>query len=259
LKNAQEQLIQAEKLSYLGQLTAGIAHEIQNPLNFVRNFSEVSKELCDELQEEINLGNTGDAVQLSTMLSENLDKIFQHSTRASSIIKSMLQHSRASSKGKQPVDIIALVKDSLSLSYQALQSKFNLYGLELHTHYDLEVVEIDCVKQDMERVLLNLFNNAFYAVHEKAKLDPEGYKPAICISTKMDTNAIEILVKDNGTGIPEEIIDKIFQPFFTTKPTGEGTGLGLSLSYDIIKTNKGELTVRSEVGAWTEFIIKLPV
>jgi signal transduction histidine kinase len=259
LKQTQQQLIQSEKMASLGELTAGIAHEIQNPLNFVNNFSEVNIELIDEMQQEIRQGNSSDALEISEGIKQNLEKISHHGHRADGIVKSMLQHSRKNTGQKEATDINALVDEFLRLSYHGLRAKDKLFNAVLETHFDPNVGKANIVGQEISRVLLNLFNNAFYAVNEKKKTSNGSYEPTVQVTTKKTLNRIEIRVKDNGTGIPEKVLDKIYQPFFTTKPTGEGTGLGLSLSYDIItKGHGGELKVETREKEGTEFIIQLP-
>jgi signal transduction histidine kinase len=269
LKATQAQLIQKEKMASLGELTAGIAHEIQNPLNFVNNFSEVSTELVDELREEIKADRKDDALALAEDLSQNLQKIGQHGTRASSIVKGMLEHSRTATGERQPTDLNAVVDEYLRLAYHGARAKNkdratgtperDPFNAELKTDFDPNLGLVEAVPQELGRVLLNLFNNAFYAVSEKQKQHPNGYQPIVSVSTKRKNGQIEILVRDNGTGIPDTVKHKIFQPFFTTKPTGEGTGLGLSLAYDIItKGHGGTLAVSNQEGEGTEFVMTLP-
>jgi signal transduction histidine kinase/ketosteroid isomerase-like protein len=256
LQVTQKQLIQSEKMASLGELTAGIAHEIQNPLNFVNNFSEVNLELIDEMKTELNQGNTSDALEITDMLGQNLEKIAHHGKRADSIVKSMLQHSNKSSGEKEPVDINALVDEYLRLSYHGLRAKDKSFNAIMETHFDPAAGKINVAGQDIGRVLLNLFNNAFYAVNEKKKTADDSYQPTVQVTTTRSESGIEIKIKDNGTGIPEKALEKIYQPFFTTKPTGEGTGLGLSLSYDIItKGHGGEMKVETKEGEGSEFII----
>jgi two-component system NtrC family sensor kinase len=268
LKATQSQLIQSEKLASLGAVTAGIAHEIQNPLNFVNNFSEVNKELVDEMQTELKAGNTQEAIAISNDIKENEQKINYHGKRADAIVKGMLQHSRQTSGTKEPTDINALCDEYLRLSYHGLRAKDKNFNADFKTDFDESIGKINIVPQEIGRVLLNLYNNAFYAINEKKKTAGEDYKPLVSIETKKinarpdDTvgrDKVEIEVSDNGNGIPQNIVDKIFQPFFTTKPTGQGTGLGLSLSYDIIKAHGGEITVNTREGGGTEFTITLPV
>jgi signal transduction histidine kinase/ligand-binding sensor domain-containing protein len=266
LKSTQTQLIQSEKMASLGELTAGIAHEIQNPLNFVNNFSEVSTELVDEMNEEIDKGNLTDAKDIANDLKQNLEKINHHGKRAGDIVKGMLQHSRSSSGVKEPTDINALADEYLRLAYHGLRAKDKSFNATMKTEFDESIGKINIISQDIGRVILNLITNAFYVVNEKQKVEGERlkaegkqYEPTIEVSTKRVNEKIEVKVKDNGNGIPPKILDKIFQPFFTTKPTGQGTGLGLSLSYDIVKAHGGELRVETKEGEGTVFIIVLPV
>ncbi|MBL0306479.1 MAG: two-component sensor histidine kinase [Chitinophagaceae bacterium] len=258
LKAAQAQLIQSEKMASFGELTAGIAHEIQNPLNFVNNFSDVSTELVDEMNEEIDKGNLEDAKQIAQDLKQNLEKINHHGKRAGDIVKGMLQHSRTSSGQKELTDINALADEYLRLAYHGLRAKDKTFNAAMKTDFDETIGLIKIIPQDIGRVVLNLITNAFYAVTERKKLQPEGYEPVVAVGTKKEAGKVEISVSDNGTGIPQRVLDKIFQPFFTTKPTGEGTGLGLSLSYDIVKAHGGEIKVVTKEGEGTEFIIQLP-
>jgi len=258
LKATQAQLIQAEKMASLGELTAGIAHEIQNPLNFVNNFSEVSTELLEEIKEEIEKGDLDEVKAITEDVIQNLGKILHHGKRADGIVKGMLLHSRDSSGQKEPTDINALADEYLRLSYHGFRAKDKSFNTDFKLEADESLPKVNVVPQDIGRVLLNLINNAFYAVSEKSKLHASSYKPQVIVNTISQGNKIEISVKDNGNGIPESVKDKIFQPFFTTKPTGQGTGLGLSLSYDIVKALGGELNVEtSENGS--EFIIQLPI
>ena len=259
LEATQKQLIQSEKMASLGELTAGIAHEIQNPLNFVNNFSDVNSELIDEARLEIEKGNTEDVKQILTDIKDNEDKINHHGKRADAIVKGMLQHSRTSSGIKEPTDINALCDEYLRLAYHGLRAKDKLLNAKFETDFDTSIGKIIIVPQEIGRAVLNLVNNAFYAVNEKQKQNIPGYEPTVTISTSKSNEKIEIKVKDNGNGIPQKIQDKIFQPFFTTKPTGQGTGLGLSLSYDIVKAHGGELKVASEEGVGSEFQIILPI
>ena len=265
LQNTQNQLIQQEKLASLGELTAGIAHEIQNPLNFVNNFSEVSIELIDELKEELGkLTIPEDSAAIIDDLVQNLQKISHHGKRASGIVKSMLEHRRTNSGEKQEVDINAMADEYLRLSFHGLRAKDKSFNSDFKLDLAENLPKISAVPQDLGRVFLNLCNNAFYACNERAKKNvengnAESYKPMVTISTKKVDDNIEIIVKDNGSGISEENLEKIFQPFFTTKPTGKGTGLGLSLAYDIItKGHGGVLAVSSEEGVGTAFSITLP-
>jgi signal transduction histidine kinase len=258
LKSTQAQLIQTEKMASLGELTAGIAHEIQNPLNFVNNFSEVSNELIDEMNEELNKGDIEEAKTLSSDIKQNLEKIIHHGKRADAIVKGMLQHSQSTRGVKEPTDINALANEYLRLAYHGLRAKEKSFNATMKTDFDPAIGSINIIPQDIGRVVLNLINNAFYAVNEKSKLGIDRYEPALELSTKMTGNIILISVKDNGNGIPQRNQDKIFQPFFTTKPTGQGTGLGLSLSYDIVKAHGGELNVDTREGEGSTFIILLP-
>ena len=260
LKATQAQLIQSEKMASLGELTAGIAHEIQNPLNFVNNFSEVSNELIDEMTEQLEKGNAEEAKAIAHEVKMSLDKINLHGKRADGIVKSMLQHSRTSSGKKEPTDINVLADEYLRLAYHGMRAKDKSFNSAIKTDYDESIGLIKILSQDIGRVILNLITNAFYAVTERKKLQPEGYEPTVTVSTKKTGNRIVIKVKDNGTGIPQKVLDKIFQPFFTTKPTGQGTGLGLSLSYDIVTNGHGgELKVETKEKEYTEFSIILPV
>ncbi len=260
LKNAQNQLIQSEKMASLGELTAGIAHEIQNPLNFVNNFSEVNAELIDELQLEITAGNYEEVRSIAEDIKLNEQKINMHGKRADGIVKGMLQHSRSGSGAKEPTNINALADEYLRLSYHGLRAKDKAFNAVLNTNFDSSAPKINIVQQDIGRVLINLFNNAFYAVNEKKKVAGSGFKPEVSVQTSIENDHVVIKVKDNGTGIPDSIKDKIMQPFFTTKPTGEGTGLGLSLTYDIVvKGHGGTLTVNSAEGQGAEFTIGLPI
>jgi signal transduction histidine kinase/Tfp pilus assembly protein PilF len=259
LRSTQAQLIQSEKMASLGELTAGIAHEIQNPLNFVNNFSEVNSELIAEMKQEIDKGNLQEVRTIADSIDENEQKIISHGKRADAIVKGMLQHSRSSSGLKEPTDINALCNEYLRLSYHGLRAKDKSFNADIETDFDNNIGKINIIPQDIGRVVLNLINNAFYAVDEKKKQNLNGYEPTVSVSTKKNNGKVEISVADNGNGIPQKILDKIFQPFFTTKPTGQGTGLGLSLAYDIIKAHGGELKVETGEGEGSEFIIQLPV
>ena len=259
LKATQAQLIQSEKMASLGELTAGIAHEIQNPLNFVNNFSEVNAELIDEAKQEIDKGNTNDAKMILDDLKENEQKINHHGKRADAIVKNMLQHSRTSSGQKELTDINSLADEYLKLAYHGLRAKDKSFNVEIRTDFDNSIGKINVVPQDIGRVILNLVNNAFYVVGEKQKQNLNGYEPAVNVVTKRLNDKVEINVMDNARGIPDSIKEKIFQPFFTTKPTGQGTGLGLSLAYDIVKAHGGEIRVESKEGEGSVFIIQLPV
>ncbi len=258
LKAAQTQLIQSEKMASLGELTAGIAHEIQNPLNFVNNFSEVNAELIAEMKQELKAGNSEEAIEIANDLEQNLEKVSHHGKRADAIVKGMLQHSRASTGKKEPTDINALADEYLRLSYHGLRAKDKDLNADFKTSFDETLDKIEVVPQDIGRVLLNLYNNAFYAVNEKKKQLNGTFEPTVSIATKRSGDKVEIIVRDNGDGIAQKVVDKIFQPFFTTKPTGQGTGLGLSLSYDIIKAHGGEIKVETKEGEGTEFKIILP-
>jgi two-component system, NtrC family, sensor kinase len=259
LKSTQAQLIQSEKMASLGELTAGIAHEIQNPLNFMNNFSEVNKELLLEMKDELNKGNYNDASAIAADVIGNEEKINHHGKRADAIVKGMLQHSRSSTGVKEPTDINSLADEYFKLAYHGLRAKDNAFNATMTTDFDPGIGKIGIIPQEIGRVLLNLYNNAFYAISEKKKSAGPGYEPTLSVSTKKTDNKIIIAVKDNGNGIPQIVVDKIFQPFFTTKPTGEGTGLGLSLSYDIIKAHGGEIKVETKEGEGSEFIIQLQI
>jgi signal transduction histidine kinase/ligand-binding sensor domain-containing protein len=269
LKATQAQLIQSEKMASLGELTAGIAHEIQNPLNFVNNFSEINKELLEEANEELVKGDIEETKSILKDITENEEKISHHGKRADAIVKGMLQHSRSTSGVKEPTDINALADEYLRLAYHGLKAKDKSFSATVKTNFDPNIGNINIIPQDIGRALLNLINNAFYAVNEKKKQIGDGYEPEVTITTKLITapenpsiresaNSLIISVRDNGDGISDNIVNKIFQPFFTTKPTGEGTGLGLSLSYDIVKAHGGELKVETKGGQWSEFTIQLP-
>jgi len=259
LKAAQQQLIQSEKMASLGELTAGIAHEIQNPLNFVNNFSDVSTELIQEMIEEIQKGNYNEATSLANDIKTNLEKILHHGKRADGIVKGMLQHSRTSSGVKEVTDINQLAEEYLRLAYHGLRARDSSFNAKFESNFDTSIPSTSIIPQEIGRVILNIVTNSFYAVNQKKQTSADTYEPAVTISTQKDGNYISIHIRDNGNGIPEKIIDKIFQPFFTTKPTGQGTGLGLSLSYDIVKAHGGELKVKTKEGEGSEFIIELPV
>ena len=262
LKSTQAQLIQSEKMASLGELTAGIAHEIQNPLNFVNNFSEVNTELIEELKTEKKKikGDRDEALEdeLLNDMAENEKKINHHGKRADAIVKGMLQHSRSSAGVKEVTDINALADEYLRLSYHGLKAKDQYFNATMKKDFGKDIGNINIVPQDIGRVLLNLYNNAFYAVTEKAKQQTNSYEPQVLVTTKRKDNLLILTVRDNGKGIPKNIIDKIFQPFYTTKPTGEGTGLGLSISYDIIKAHGGKIKVETREGEGTTFMIELP-
>ena len=263
LKSTQSQLIQSEKMASLGELTAGIAHEIQNPLNFVNNFSEVNKEMLEELKAErlkpVAERDEQTEYEIIEDVIINSEKINHHGKRADAIVKGMLQHSQTSTGQKELTDINKLADEYLRLSYHGLRAKDKTFNATLKTDFDETIGNINIIPQDIGKVMLNLYNNAFYAVNEKKKQQQENYEPTVSIKTKKLDGKVEVTVKDNGPGIPQKIVDKIFQPFFTTKPTGQGTGLGLSLSYDIIKAHGGELKVETKEGEGSEFIIQLPV
>ncbi len=258
LKATQIQLIQKEKMASLGELTAGIAHEIQNPLNFVNNYSEVNVELIEEIKEEIEKGNLPEIKAILSNLEDNETKIVHHGKRADAIVKGMLQHSRTNSGIRELTDLNALVSEYLRLSYQSLKTSDVNFDTEYQTDFDPDLHLVDVVPQDLGRVLLNIINNAFQACAERKRNSENDYRPKVIVTTKRLTNSTEIYIKDNGSGIPEEFKDKIFQPFFTTKPTGQGTGLGLSLAYDIVKAHGGELSVESKVKEGTVMKIALP-
>src|SRR6187399_2876373 len=274
LQVTQKQLIQSEKMASLGELTAGIAHEIQNPLNFVNNFSDVNKELLAEMKEEIEKGNTDEVIAIANDIISNEEKINHHGKRADAIVKGMLQHSRSSSGIKEPTDINELADEYLRLAYHGLRAKDKSFNATMKTDFDEKIGKVNVVPQEIGRVFLNLITNAFYAVTEKkAPPPPEGgiknpqdiYEPTVTIKTLKNPPSggrgaeVLISVKDNGNGIPQKVLDKIFQPFFTTKPTGQGTGLGLSLSYDIVKAHSGEIKVKTKDGEGSEFVIQLPI
>jgi two-component system, NtrC family, sensor kinase len=259
LKSVQAQLIQSAKMASLGELTAGIAHEIQNPLNFVNNFSDLNSELIEELKNELQTGDKGKALEIADDISGNEQKINQHGKRADAIVKGMLMHSRGNIGTKELTDLNNLTVEYLRLSYHGFCDKDKFFKATIHTSFDEKIGKINIIPQDIGRVLINLYNNAFYALKEKKKLDDVSYEPAISVSTKKMGDKVEIHVKDNGGGIPDKLVDKIFQPFFTTKPTGQGTGLGLSLSYDIVTAHSGKLEVETKEGEGTELIVRLPL
>jgi two-component system, NtrC family, sensor kinase len=258
LKATQSQLIQSEKMASLGELTAGIAHEIQNPLNFVNNFSEVNSELIEEMKEEIGRGNMKEVKTIADNIGENEKKISHHGKRADAIVKGMLQHSQTSTGKKEPADINALADEYLRLAYHGLRAKDKSFNSTMKTNYDESIGKINIISQDIGRVLLNLYSNAFYAVNEKKRQQGDHYEPTVTVSTKITADRVFISIKDNGFGIPQKVIGKIFNPFFTTKPTGQGTGLGLSLSYDIIQAHGGEVKVHTGDGEGAEFVIVIP-
>jgi len=265
LRTAQDRLVQTEKLASLGQLTAGIAHEIKNPLNFVNNFSAVSVELIDELRQALTEANVSDKLrdeinEIADMLQGNLDKVVQHGKRADSIVKNMLLHSRAGSGEHRPVDINAVVEESLNLAYHGARAEKQGFNITLDRSFDPTAGEVDLFPQEITRVLLNLISNGFYAATKrKDQTGDNGYEPTLAAATKNLGDRVEIRIRDNGTGIPPEVKDKMFNPFFTTKPAGEGTGLGLSISHDIIvKQHAGSIEVDTRPGEFTEFRIILP-
>ena len=257
LRRTQSQLIQSEKMASLGELTAGIAHEIQNPLNFVNNFSEVNVELIEEVKEQLAYGDWQSVNETFEAIKQNAEKIRLHGKRADSIVKGMLQHSQTSTGMKEAIDINALTDEYLRLAYHGLRAKDKSFNAITKTKFDNSIEKISVVPQDIGRVLLNLINNAYYTVNEKKKIKQNGYEPIVTVTTVKDDGAVRITVKDNGNGIPQKILDKIFQPFFTTKPTGQGTGLGLSLAYDIVKAHGGEIKVETKEDEGTEFTMVL--
>jgi two-component system, NtrC family, sensor kinase len=260
LKATQTQLIQSEKMASLGELTAGIAHEIQNPLNFVNNFSEINTELVGEMKQEIDKGDLEEIRAIATDIEENSKKINMHGKRADAIVKGMLQHSQSGSGAKEPTNINALAEECMRLAYHGLRAKDASFTAEMVSHLDETLPKVNVIPQDIVRVMLNLFNNAFYAVNQKAKTAEVDYKPEVSVTTYTDNGQVVIKVADNGTGMPDSIKEKIMQPFFTTKPTGEGTGLGLSLSYDIVvKGHGGSIDIETREGEYALFTIKLPV
>jgi signal transduction histidine kinase len=244
-------------MASLGELTAGIAHEILNPLNFVTNFSEVNKELIDEMEVDIDKGNFTDVKPAAKNIRENEEKINHHGKRADAIVKGMLQHSRTSSGQKESTDINALADEYLRLAYHGLRAKDKSFNAKFKTDFDKDIGKISIIPQDIGRVVLNLINNAFYAVNERQKQVIAGYEPVVAVKTTRHGDKIEIIVMDNGNGIPQKLLEKIFQPFFTTKPTGQGPGLGLSVAYDIVKAHGGDLKVETKEGEGSEFIVSL--
>jgi signal transduction histidine kinase len=259
LKSAQAQLIQREKMASLGEVTAGIAHEIQNPLNFINNFSELNKELIEEAAQARQAGKTGEFDEILATLKANHEKINQHGQRADAIVKGMIQHARPGTGIKEPTNINTLADEYLRLAYNLYCTKDKSFHANLQTDFDESIGRIQIIPQDIGRVLLNIYNNAFYSIAEKKKISQADYNPSVFVSTKGMRDRLFISIKDNGSGIPRQTIGKIFQPFFTTKPTGEGTGLGLSLSYDIVKAHGGELHVESAEGEDTTFFIEIPI
>jgi signal transduction histidine kinase len=267
LQTAQSSLVQAQKMAALGQLTAGIAHEIKNPLNFVNNFAGLSTELLDELKEDLapalaalDGGKRAALDETIAMLTGNLDKIAEHGRRADNIVKSMLEHSRGVSGEKRVVDLNALIDEALNLAFHGARAQDQSFNITLERDYAEALAPVELAPQEMTRVFLNLFGNGFYAAHKRAQANGGGaYRPTLRVATRDSGNTVEIAIRDNGTGIPADIRDKLFQPFFTTKPTGEGTGLGLSISYDIVtQQHGGTIEIASEEGAYTKFTIRLP-
>ncbi|GAA4399158.1 hypothetical protein GCM10023187_10580 [Nibrella viscosa] len=257
LKTTQAQLIQKEKMASLGELTAGIAHEIQNPLNFVNNFAEVSVEMADELQQSLQKGEVTNAADLSTELRENMTYIVENGQRAAAIVRSMLEHSRSSTGERRPTNLNELADEYLKLAYHGMRAKDPDFQVQLCTQFDEEIQPVIVAPQDMGRVLLNLYNNAFYAVRQKQSQQVD-YQPQVMVCTQQVNGHVELRVKDNGVGIPDSIRGKVFQPFFTTKPTGQGTGLGLSLSYDIVtKGHGGEMIIESQEGQGTTCVVTI--
>jgi signal transduction histidine kinase len=246
-------------MASLGEMTAGIAHEIQNPLNFVNNFSEVSVELMDEMVTELNKESVSTAKEISVVIKNNLEKIRHHGTRAAAIVKGMLQHSRSGSGHRELTDINALADEYLKLGYHGIRAQDAAFIAAFETDLTPSMPMLSVAPQEIGRVILNLVNNAFYAVGEKHKQSGEEYEPKVTVSTRQLKDAVEISVKDNGNGLSDAIKQKIFQPFFTTKPSGKGTGLGLSICYDIVNAHGGEITVTATPGAGTEFVVKLPL
>jgi two-component system NtrC family sensor kinase len=266
LQAAQASLVHAQKMAALGQVTAGIAHEIKNPLNFVNNFAGLSVELLDELKDAaarsvgaVDPGQRAEIVETISMLTGNLEKIVEHGRRADGIVRSMLQHSRGGSDDWQATDLNALIEEALNLAYHGARAQDPNFDVKLERDLDLNLVSVDVVPQELTRVLLNLVGNGFYAATERSRESDGTYRPALKVTTREFGESVEVRVWDNGIGIPPENRDKLFQPFFTTKPTGEGTGLGLSISYEIItQQHGGTITVDSEVGDFTEFTVRLP-
>ncbi len=260
LKATQSQLIQSEKMASLGELTAGIAHEIQNPLNFVNNFAEVNSDIIEDMKTELQLGNTDEVIALANDIKTNNEKIAHHGKRADSIVKGMLQHSRKSSGIKEPTDINALADECMRLSYHGLRAKDKSFNASFKTNFDESLEKVNVVPQDIGRVLLNLFNNSFYAVAEKKQQFGDDFEPLVTVTTLKQIDSVLITIWDNGNGIPPAVLDKIYQPFYTTKPAGKGTGLGLSMSYEIItKGHQGKLTANTKEGEYAAFNIEIPM
>jgi two-component system NtrC family sensor kinase len=264
LKQAQAQLVQREKMASLGELTAGIAHEIQNPLNFVNNFSEINTELLAEMKDHLSKENFTEEghTQINSLVNhvtDNFEKIKQHGKRADAIVKGMLQHSRMSTGTKESTDINLLCAEYIKLSYQGIRARDHSFNVDIQTDFDTSLPKMNIVPQEIARVILNLLNNAFYSVDEKKKKSGSEFVPSVFIGTGRDVDHLKIRIRDNGLGVPDKIKDKIFNPFFTTKPSGQGTGLGLSLSYDIIKAAGGELKLEAAEGEFAEFTIIIPI
>jgi len=267
LQAAQANLVQAQKMAALGQLTAGIAHEIKNPLNFVNNFAGLSVELLEELKEVtepavamLDEDKRAEADETMELLTGNLEKIAEHGKRADNIVKSMLEHSRGVSGERREVDLNGVIEEALNLAYHGARAQDQSFNITLERDYSASLKPIELAPQEMTRVFLNLFGNGFYATTKRARENGDGsFRPVLTVATRETADAVEVRVRDNGIGISPEIRDKLFQPFFTTKPTGEGTGLGLSISYDIVtQQHGGTITVESEPGSYTEFTIRLP-
>ena len=256
LKKTQEQLVQQAKLASLGQITAGIAHEIQNPLNFINNFSSISKELADEI---ISAGDEKEQLDIISDLKINLSKIEDHGKRADLIVKGMLMHSKSSKGEKQLTDIASLCEQSLNLSYNSLSTNFPMLKYTLEMKIGNDIPQLKVIPQDLSRVIINIFNNAFYALNQKVKTESNTFIPLVNVEINSDNKSIFISIRDNGIGIPDTDIDKIFQPFFTTKPTGQGTGLGLSTGYEIVKSHGGEIKFESKHNEFTSMMIRLPI
>jgi len=259
LRATQKQLVHAEKMASLGELTAGIAHEIQNPLNFVNNFSEINKEMLAELEEEINKGRLDNAKAIAADLVLNEEKINFHGRRADSIVKGMLEHSRTGASEKEAYDISALIHENLFFCFHALKARDKSFNSAIETHFDPSIGLMHITPKDLSRAILNIVNNAFYSVNQKSQGNELHYEPKVVVTTIRYNSYVEISVRDNGDGIPEKVMDKVFQPFFTTKPPGQGTGLGLSLAYDIVKVHGGEIRVNNHPGVGAEFVIVLPL
>jgi len=262
LKASQLQLIQKEKMASLGELTAGIAHEIQNPLNFVNNFAEINQDLINDIAERLDVEKLSDELKseinpLIKDLSDNLTKISQHGKRADNIVKNMLQHSRVQSGVMELTEINTLIDEYVQMSYHNFRTKNKFFKCTINTSFDPSIERINVIPVEIGRMLFNLLNNAFYSLKEKIKVKGSDFEPIVSVATHKNENRVDLVIRDNGLGIQRKFIDKIYQPFFTTKPTGEGTGLGLSLSYDIVKAHQGEMRVNSEEGEFAEFVVGL--